>query len=48
VLAATKGEYAPRVSNETTAGQAENRRVELHIMVADGNLERDLRRVLEN
>lgn len=47
VLAASKSEYEPLESNETTEGRQRNRRVELIIAPREADLERDLRRVLD-
>lgn len=47
VLAATKGAFAPRVSNETREGRATNRRVDILIFPTDGDLERELLRVID-
>lgn len=47
VLAASKSEYEPVESNETTEGRQRNRRVELIIAPREADLERDLRRILD-
>jgi chemotaxis protein MotB len=47
ILAATKGAFAPRVSNETSEGRADNRRVDIRIFPTDGDLERELLRVID-
>ena len=48
VMAATKGEYAPLESNQTTAGRERNRRVDLIISARRTDLQRNIRRVIEN
>lgn len=48
VLPAAKGEYAPRTSNETEAGRAENRRLELVISNREQDLARELLRKLDS
>lgn len=48
VLPAAKGEYAPRTSNETDAGRAENRRLELILSSRDQDLARELLRKLDS
>ena len=47
VMVASKGEYAPRTSNETKEGQAQNRRIELLIEAPQSDLNRDIRRVIK-
>ena len=44
VLAAGKGEFAPRASNETPEGRKLNRRIELTIEAREDNLIRELRK----
>lgn len=47
VLAAGKGEFAPRASNETTAGRATNRRIEFIIKPREEDMVRNLQRIIE-
>lgn len=47
VMVASKGEFAPRTSNETTEGQAQNRRIELLIEAPQSDLTRDIRRIVK-
>lgn len=47
LLPAGKGEYAPRTSNETSEGRAQNRRIELILSGGDGDLARELKREIE-
>lgn len=44
ILASGKGEFAPRTSNETSEGRAENHRVELSLFVPSERIVRDIRR----
>ena len=46
IIAAGKGEFAPRVSNETDEGRAQNRRIELRIRPDEEELARAIRRRL--
>ncbi|NBC09341.1 MAG: OmpA family protein [Bacteroidetes bacterium] len=48
VMAAGKGDFAPRASNATEEGRALNDRIELRIRPSEERLRRDLRRVLRN
>lgn len=48
VMAAGKGDFAPRASNATEEGRALNDRIELRIRPSGERLRRDLRRVLRN
>jgi len=47
VIAAGKGDFAPRATNTTEAGRAQNNRMELLVYPAQKSLARDLRRKLE-
>lgn len=47
VMVASKGEFAPRTSNETREGQAQNRRIELLIEAPQSDLNREIRRVIK-
>ena len=46
VMVASKGEFAPRTSNETREGQAQNRRIELLIEAPQSDLNREIRRII--
>jgi len=46
VMAAGKGDFAPRASNATEEGRALNDRIELRIRPSEERLRRDLRRIL--
>jgi len=46
LTATGKSEYAPRRSNDTAEGRAENRRIELRLRFRESDLIRDLQRVL--
>ncbi len=47
VMAAGKGEFAPKVSNETADGRAMNRRIELVLRFRESDLVRDLGRLID-
>lgn len=47
VSAAGKGPFAPRTSNETSEGRAENRRIELVVTFRDADLLRDIDKLLQ-
>lgn len=47
VSAAGKGPFAPRTSNETPEGRAENRRIELVVTFRDADLLRDIDKLLQ-
>lgn len=47
VTVASKGEFAPRTSNETREGQEQNRRIELLIEAPLSDMERDIRRIIK-
>ncbi|MGH1437152.1 MAG: OmpA/MotB family protein [Lewinella sp.] len=47
IIAASKSEYEPLGSNETTEGRQRNRRVELIIAPRESDLEREVRRIVE-
>ena len=47
VKAATRSEFAPRVSNATAEGREENRRVDILMYPTDSDLERDILREMD-
>lgn len=47
ITASGKGPFAPRASNETTEGRAENRRVEIVVTYRDSDLIRDVDKLLQ-
>lgn len=47
VMVASKGEFAPRTSNETREGQTQNRRIELLIEAQQSDLNREIRRIIK-
>jgi chemotaxis protein MotB len=46
VTAASRGEYAPRASNETAEGKTENRRIEIVIQFRDSDLMREINKII--
>ena len=47
ILPAAKSEFAPRTSNETSEGRAENRRIELILSGSSSDLAREIKRALD-
>ena len=47
IIAAAKGPFAPKASNETPEGRTENRRIEILVTYRDSDLIRDVQKQLQ-